>query len=123
MQNPVPVKYTYPADRNSRDAAAPPLGPQRDTRKDAEDGMFRGPHGYPAQPEGKPPGGAMDEKTWERMREILLAEATGHEPRPVVSKRTLFGIPSHVETVIQRTVEEDEAKKREKRKRESENPR
>lgn len=36
--------------------------------------------------------------------------------RPVVSQRTLFGIPSTVEQTIERIVAEDEAERRAKRK-------
>ncbi|MGI6218181.1 MAG: carbon-nitrogen hydrolase family protein [Coriobacteriales bacterium] len=56
----------------------------------------------------------MDDKTWERMKAILDAEAMGRDPKRVVSKRTLFGIPSHVEEVIAKTVAENEEKIRAK---------
>ena len=49
------------------------------------------------------------EKTFERMREILLAQSAGKEPRAVVSKRTLFGIPSSVDEAIAKlAADEDE---------------
>ncbi len=57
-----------------------------------------------------------DEKRWKRIQDLLAAEAGGHELRPVVSQRTLFGIPSTVEQTIERIVAEDEAKRRAKRK-------
>ena len=38
-----------------------------------------------------------DERTWEVMREALLAGARGDDVRPFASKRTLFGIRSSVE--------------------------
>lgn len=60
-----------------------------------------------------------DEKRWERIREVLAAEATGKPVRPAVSQRTLFGIPSSVEQVIQKAVEEDEAARRAKRQRDA----
>ena len=59
-----------------------------------------------------------DEKRWKRIQEMLAAEATGKTMRPVVSQRTLFGIPSMVEQTIERIVAEDEAKRQEKRRRE-----
>ena len=58
---------------------------------------------------------ADDERRWKRIQDLLAAEASGKELRPVVSQRTLFGIPSTVEQTIQRIVEEDEEKRRAKR--------
>ena len=49
-----------------------------------------------------------DEKRWKRIQEMLLAEASGKTVRPMVSQRTLFGIPSTVEQTIERIVAEDE---------------
>ena len=46
---------------------------------------------------------------------MLAAEASGKTMRPVVSQRTLFGIPSTVEQTIERIVAEDEAERRAKR--------
>ena len=46
---------------------------------------------------------------------MLAAEASGKTMRPVVSQRTLFGIPSNVEQAIERIVAEDEAERRAKR--------
>ena len=56
-----------------------------------------------------------DEKRWKRIQEMLAAEASGKTMRPVVSQRTLFGIPSTVEQIIERIVAEDEAERRTKR--------
>lgn len=56
-----------------------------------------------------------DEKRWKRIQEMLAAEATGNSVRPIVSQRTLFGIPSTMETTIERIVAEDEKARREKR--------
>lgn len=57
-----------------------------------------------------------DEKRWKRIQEQLAAEAGGHELKPIVSTRTLFGIPSTAEQVIERTVrEEEERRARERR--------
>ncbi|HAM15905.1 MAG TPA: hypothetical protein DCP91_08625, partial [Eggerthellaceae bacterium] len=50
-----------------------------------------------------------DEKRWKRIQEMLAAEASGKTLRPIVSQRTLFGIPSAVEQQLDRMVEEDEA--------------
>ncbi len=57
-----------------------------------------------------------DEKRWKRIQDMLVAEASGKTMRPVVSQRTLFGIPSTVEQTIERIVAEDEAERRAKRK-------
>ena len=56
-----------------------------------------------------------DEKRWKRIQEMLAAEASGKTMRPVVSQRTLFGIPSTVEQTIELIVAEDEAERRAKR--------
>ncbi|MBO4352208.1 MAG: hypothetical protein J5818_01805 [Eggerthellaceae bacterium] len=56
-----------------------------------------------------------DEKRWKRIQDVLAAEASGKELRPVVSQRTLFGIPSTVEQTIERIVAEDEEERRAKR--------
>ena len=61
-----------------------------------------------------------DEKRWKRMQDLLAAEASGRAVQPVVSQRTLFGIPSAVEQVIARTVAEDEEARRMKRQQERE---
>ena len=62
-----------------------------------------------------------DEKRWKRIQDLLAAEASGKELRPVVSQRTLFGIPSTVEQTIERIVAEDEEERRAKRDKESGN--
>ncbi len=46
---------------------------------------------------------------------MLAAEASGKTVQPVVSQRTLFGIPSTVEQTIERIVSEDEEERRKKR--------
>lgn len=56
-----------------------------------------------------------DERRWKRIHDALAAEAGGKELRPVVSQRTLFGIPSSVEQQIERVVAEDEAQRKESR--------
>ena len=61
-----------------------------------------------------------DEKRWKRIQDMLAAEANGDTIRPVVSQRTLFGIPSTVEQTIERIVAEDEEERRKKRKSEGE---
>lgn len=49
------------------------------------------------------------EERWERMQELLAREAAGHDgPVRISSQRTLFGIKSHVEEVIERVAAEDE---------------
>ena len=58
-----------------------------------------------------------DEKRWKRIQEMLLAEASGKTVRPMVSQRTLFGIPSTVEQTIERIVAEDEEERRARRRR------
>ena len=58
-----------------------------------------------------------DEKRWKRIQEMLLAEASGKTVRPMVSQRTLFGIPSTVEQTIERIVAEDEEERRARRQR------
>ena len=50
-----------------------------------------------------------DEKRWKRIHDALAADASGKTLRPVVSQRTLFGIPSSVETQIEQVVAQDEA--------------
>lgn len=56
-----------------------------------------------------------DERRWKRIEDRLAAEASGRELRPAVSTRTLFGIPSTAEQVIERAVREDEAERARKR--------
>ncbi|WP_251197331.1 hypothetical protein [Anaerotardibacter muris] len=48
------------------------------------------------------------EERWEHMQQLLAMEASGHEgPIKIASQRTLFGIKSHVEEVIEKVAEED----------------
>lgn len=63
-----------------------------------------------------------DERRWKRIQDMLAAEASGKTMRPVVSQRTLFGIPSTVEQTIERIVAEDEAERRAKRNNNSASP-
>lgn len=49
-----------------------------------------------------------EEKRFERIKDILLAESSGNGPVRIASTRTLFGIKSHAEEVIERTVKEME---------------
>lgn len=51
-----------------------------------------------------------EEKRWELMQQVLLAESRGDEPRAYSSGRTLFGIRSHAEEVTDRVAAEDEAR-------------
>ena len=60
-----------------------------------------------------------DEKRWKRIHDLLVAEASGKAPRPVISQRTLFGIPSSVEQTIAKAVAEDEKARHMKRTSES----
>lgn len=53
---------------------------------------------------------SSEEKRWERMQQILAAEANGAERTCISSQRTLFGIKSHAEEVIERTAAEIDAK-------------
>lgn len=45
-------------------------------------------------------------KDWDRINEALLSAAQGKTPTPVVSRRSLFGIPSAVELKMQAIVAE-----------------
>ena len=58
---------------------------------------------------------ADEERRWKKIQDYLSAEAAGKELRPVVSQRTLFGIPSTMEREIERIVAEDEEASRKKR--------
>ena len=51
-----------------------------------------------------------EEKRWELLQQVLLAESRGDEPRSYSSGRTLFGIKSHAEEVMERVAAEDEAR-------------
>ena len=56
-----------------------------------------------------------EEKRWELIQQYLAADSQGNAPIRICSKRTLFGIKSSVEEVIERTVAEDERKHAQKR--------
>ena len=48
------------------------------------------------------------EERWERMQQLLAREAAGQEGSvKISSQRTLFGIKSHVEEVIEKVAAED----------------
>lgn len=48
------------------------------------------------------------EKRWQRIQQLLGAEARGDAPASFSSQKTLFGIPSHVEQVMSKVAQEDE---------------
>lgn len=51
------------------------------------------------------------EERWEHMQQLLAMEAAGHEgPMKISSQRTLFGIKSHVEEVVEKVAAEDTQK-------------
>lgn len=51
------------------------------------------------------------EERWEQMQQLLAREAAGHDgPIKISSQRTLFGIKSHVEEVVERIASEDTQK-------------
>lgn len=52
----------------------------------------------------------QEEKRWERMQQLLLAESQGKSPVRISSQRTLFGIKSHVERVVEKVAAEDTEK-------------
>ena len=51
-----------------------------------------------------------EEKRWELMQNYLMAEYSGDAQPALRSTRTLFGIKSHTDEVIERTVRDMEAK-------------
>lgn len=54
---------------------------------------------------------ARAEERWEHMQQLLAMEAAGHEgPMKISSQRTLFGIKSHVEEVVEKVAAEDTQK-------------
>ncbi len=57
-----------------------------------------------------------DEKKWQRIRDVIIAEGAGKKQPRIASTRTLFGIPSAVDEAIASIVEEEEEKQRAKRK-------
>lgn len=51
------------------------------------------------------------EERWEQMQQLLAREAAGHDgPIKISSQRTLFGIKSHVEEVVEKIASEDTQK-------------
>lgn len=51
------------------------------------------------------------EERWEHLQQLLAREAAGHEgPVKISSQRTLFGIKSHVEEVVEKVAAEDTQK-------------
>jgi len=55
----------------------------------------------------------MDDRQWKIIQQMIAAGASGEEMRPMVSQRTLFGIPSSLDIALQKIVEEDEMKNNE----------
>lgn len=51
--------------------------------------------------------------TWEQIQQILAAEISGEEPKPMMSKRTLFGIPSTIEVMMEDAAREATRKRAE----------
>ena len=54
------------------------------------------------------------QRKWDTMQQILGAEARGDERHGFESTRTLFGIKSHAEQVIERTAAEEDERCRNK---------
>ena len=51
------------------------------------------------------------EERWEQMQQLLAREAAGHDgPIKISSQRTLFGIKSHVEEVVEKIASGDTQK-------------
>lgn len=51
------------------------------------------------------------EERWEQMQQLLAREAAGHDgPIKISSQRTLFGIKSYVEEVVEKIASEDTQK-------------
>lgn len=51
------------------------------------------------------------EERWEQMQQLLAREAASHDgPIKISSQRTLFGIKSHVEEVVEKIASEDTQK-------------
>lgn len=55
------------------------------------------------------------EKRWQRIRDQLLYQMNGAEPRAISSGKTLFGIQSEAEKKMERFAREIEEEQREKR--------
>ncbi len=49
-----------------------------------------------------------EDKRWERVQQVLIAEMNGDTVVRVASTRTLFGIKSHAEEVIEKVAAEDQ---------------
>lgn len=56
-----------------------------------------------------------DERKWQRIRDVIVAEGTGKQQPRIASTRTLFGIPSSVDEAIATIVKEEEERQRAKR--------
>ena len=54
------------------------------------------------------------QRQWQVMQQILGAEAQGKRPAAINSTRTLFGIKSHVEEVMETVAAEDLARAKER---------
>ena len=54
------------------------------------------------------------QRQWETMRQLIGAEAQGKRPQVMNSTRTLFGIKSHVEEVMEAVAAEDLARAKER---------
>ena len=54
------------------------------------------------------------QRQWQVMQQILGAEAQGKRPAAINSTRTLFGIKSHVEEVMEAVAAEDLARAKER---------
>lgn len=49
---------------------------------------------------------SAEDKRWERLQQVLRSGISGDSPK-IASTRTLFGIKSHVEEVIDRVVDKE----------------
>ena len=54
------------------------------------------------------------QRQWFRMQQLIGAEAQGKRPAAINSTRTLFGIKSHVEEVMEAVAAEDLARAKER---------
>lgn len=53
-----------------------------------------------------------EERKWQRIRDVIIAEGAGKAKPRIASTRTLFGIPSAVDEAMESIVAEDEARHR-----------
>lgn len=60
------------------------------------------------------------QRQWQMMQQLIGAEAQGKRPHAINSTRTLFGIKSHVEEVMESVAAEDLARAKERIEREKE---